>query len=236
MFERYTDRSRRVVVLAQEEARTLKHNYIGTEHILLGLLHEAEGIGAQALTALGLDLEKCRAAVLEIIGHGLQAPSGHIPFTPRAKKVLELSLREALILGHNYIGTEHLLLALVRSCENATPTSLTDPDAPAGGGVGCKIITDAGLTLNHVRQKVIQLLTGVLVFGAEWYGNVASQTVYYVRCPYCGNNVTDGTAHATKDAAIVAAKEAGAATVASSIACKACQSRPIADFAEGSAS
>ena len=110
MFERFTDRARRVVVLAQEEARMLSHNYIGTEHILLGLIHEGEGVAAKALESLNISLEAVRAQVEEIIGQGQQAPSGHIPFTPRAKKVLELSLREALQLGHNYIGTEHILL------------------------------------------------------------------------------------------------------------------------------
>src|SRR6478752_1485728 len=114
MFERFTDRARRVVVLAQEEARMLNHNYIGTEHILLGLIHEGEGVAAKALESLGISLEAVRAQVQEIIGEGQQAPSGHIPFTPRAKKVLELSLREALQLGHNYIGTEHILLGLIR--------------------------------------------------------------------------------------------------------------------------
>src|SRR6202046_3119254 len=109
MFERFTDRARRVVVLAQEEARMLNHNYIGTEHILLGLIHEGEGVAAKALESLGISLEAVRQQVEEIIGQGQQAPSGHIPFTPRAKEVLELSLREALQLGHNYIGTEHIL-------------------------------------------------------------------------------------------------------------------------------
>ncbi|MGZ6978137.1 MAG: Clp protease N-terminal domain-containing protein, partial [Acidimicrobiia bacterium] len=117
MFERFTDRARRVVVLAQEEARLLNHNYIGTEHILLGLIHEGEGVAAKALVSLGISLEAVRAQVEEIIGHGGSAPSGHIPFTPRAKKVLELSLREALQLGHNYIGTEHILLGLIREGE-----------------------------------------------------------------------------------------------------------------------
>jgi ATP-dependent Clp protease ATP-binding subunit ClpC len=113
MFERFTDRARRVVVLAQDEARLLNHNYIGTEHILLGLIHENEGVGAKALEALGVTLDAVREQVRDIIGEGNQTPSGHIPFTPRAKKVLELSLREALQLGHNYIGTEHILLGLI---------------------------------------------------------------------------------------------------------------------------
>ncbi|HSO50883.1 MAG TPA: Clp protease N-terminal domain-containing protein, partial [Acidimicrobiia bacterium] len=117
MFERFTDRARRVVVLAQEEARLLNHNYIGTEHILLGLLNEGEGIAAQALESLDIDLASVREEVVKIIGQGQQSPSGHIPFTPRAKKVLELSLREALQLGHNYIGTEHILLGLIHEGE-----------------------------------------------------------------------------------------------------------------------
>src|SRR5437899_1639275 len=124
MFERFTDRARRVVVLAQEEARMLNHNYIGTEHILLGLIHEGEGVAAKALESLGISLEGVRQQVEEIIGQGQQAPSGHIPFTPRAKKVLELSLREALQLGHNYIGTEHILLGLIREGEGVDAQAL----------------------------------------------------------------------------------------------------------------
>ena len=144
MFERFTDRARRVVVLAQEEARMLNHNYIGTEHILLGLIHEGEGVAAKALESLGISLEGVRAQVEEIIGQGQQAPSGHIPFTPRAKKVLELSLREALQLGHNYIGTEHILLGLIRE----------------GEGVAAQVLVKLGADLNRVRQSVIQLLSG----------------------------------------------------------------------------
>ena len=113
MFERFTDRARRVVVLAQEEARLLNHNYIGTEHLLLGLIYEGEGVAARVLESLDVSLADARAEVEEIIGHGGQSPSGHIPFTPRAKKVLEMALREALKLGHNYIGTEHILLGLI---------------------------------------------------------------------------------------------------------------------------
>ena len=144
MFERFTDRARRVVVLAQEEARMLNHNYIGTEHILLGLIHEGEGVAAKALESLGISLEAVREQVEEIIGQGQQAPSGHIPFTPRAKKVLELSLREALQLGHNYIGTEHILLGLIRE----------------GEGVAAQVLVKLGADLNRVRQQVIQLLSG----------------------------------------------------------------------------
>lgn len=124
VFERFTDRARRVVVLAQEEARLLNHNYIGTEHILLGLIHEGEGVAAKALESLGISLEGVRQQVEEIIGQGGASPSGHIPFTPRAKKVLELSLREALQLGHNYIGTEHLLLALLEHESGNGPLSI----------------------------------------------------------------------------------------------------------------
>ena len=144
MFERFTDRARRVVVLAQEEARLLNHSYIGTEHILLGLIHEGEGVAAKALETLGISLEAVRAQVEEIIGQGGSSPSGHIPFTPRAKKVLELSLREALQLGHNYIGTEHILLGLIRE----------------GEGVAAQVLVKLGADLSRVRQQVIQLLSG----------------------------------------------------------------------------
>jgi ATP-dependent Clp protease ATP-binding subunit ClpC len=151
MFERFTDRARRVVVLAQEEARMLNHNYIGTEHILLGLIHEGEGVAAKALESLGISLEAVRQQVEEIIGQGQQAPSGHIPFTPRAKTVLELSLRESLQLGHNYIGTEHILLGLIRE----------------GEGVAAQVLVKLGADLNRVRQQVIQLLHGYQGEGLE---------------------------------------------------------------------
>ena len=144
MFERFTDRARRVVVLAQEEAKMLNHNYIGTEHILLGLIHEGEGVAAKALESLGVSLDAVRERVQDIIGQGQQQPTGHIPFTPRAKKVLELSLREALQLGHNYIGTEHILLGLIRE----------------GEGVAAQVLVQLGADLNKVRQQVIQLLSG----------------------------------------------------------------------------
>ena len=144
MFERFTDRARRIVVLAQEEARLLNHNYIGTEHILLGIIHEGEGVAARALESLDISLEAVRQQVEEIIGQGQAAPTGHIPFTPRAKKVLELSLREALQLGHNYIGTEHILLGLIRE----------------GEGVAAQVLQKLGADLNRVRQTVIQLLSG----------------------------------------------------------------------------
>jgi ATP-dependent Clp protease ATP-binding subunit ClpA len=144
MFERFTDRARRVVVLAQEEARELGHNYIGTEHILLGLIRERDGIAARALEALGIRLDAVRREVREIIGTGPGLPSGHIPFTPRAKKVLELSLREAQQLGHSYIGTEHILLGLIRE----------------GEGVAAQVLVRLGADLNRVRQQVIQILHG----------------------------------------------------------------------------
>ncbi len=154
MFERFTDRARRVVVLAQEEARMLNHNYIGTEHILLGLIHEGEGVAAKALESLGISLEAVRSQVEEIIGQGQAAPTGHIPFTPRAKKVLELSLREALQLGHTYIGTEHILLGLIRE----------------GEGVAAQVLQKLGADLNRVRQTVIQLLSG-------YTGTLPSETI-----------------------------------------------------------
>ncbi|MCT1442068.1 ATP-dependent Clp protease ATP-binding subunit [Corynebacterium glucuronolyticum] len=144
MFERFTDRARRVIVLAQEEARMLNHNYIGTEHILLGLIHEGEGVAAKALESMGISLEDVRKEVEELIGPGSQPPSGHIPFTPRAKKVLELSLREGLQMGHKYIGTEFLLLGLVRE----------------GEGVAARVLVKLGADLPRVRQTVIQLLSG----------------------------------------------------------------------------
>jgi ATP-dependent Clp protease ATP-binding subunit ClpA len=151
MFERFTDRGRRVVVLAQDEARRLGHNWIGTEHILLGLIREGEGVAAKALKSLGISLDSVRqqveqiiGQVEEIIGQVQQAPSGHIPFTPRTKKVLELSLRESQQLGHNYIGTEHILLGLIRESD----------------GVAAQVLVKLGADLNRVRQQVIQLLDG----------------------------------------------------------------------------
>ena len=144
MFERFTDRARRVVVLAQDEARELNHNYIGTEHILLGLISEGDGVAAKALESMGISLEAVRSEVVDIIGRGAQPPSGHIPFTPRAKKVLEYSLREALQLGHKYIGTEHILLGLIRE----------------GEGVAAQVLVKLGADLPRVRQQVIQLLSG----------------------------------------------------------------------------
>jgi Clp amino terminal domain, pathogenicity island component/UvrB/uvrC motif len=144
VFERYTDRARRVVVLAQEEARMLNHNYIGTEHLLLGLIHEGEGVAARALESLGVSLDAVRQQVKEIIGQGEQAPTGHIPFTPRAKKVIELAGREASDLGHDYVGTEHLLLGLIRE----------------GDGVAAQTLARLGVDLAGARLQVVELLHG----------------------------------------------------------------------------
>jgi Clp amino terminal domain, pathogenicity island component len=144
MFERFTDRARRVIVLAQEEARGLNHNFIGTEHLLLGLIHEGEGVAPMALESLGVPLEAVRARVEEVIGRGERAPGEQIPFTPRAKKVLELSLREALALSHNYIGTEHILLGLVRE----------------GEGIAAQVLTELGVHHDELREQVVRLLSG----------------------------------------------------------------------------
>jgi ATP-dependent Clp protease ATP-binding subunit ClpC len=144
MFERFSDRARRVVVLAQEEARMLEHNYIGTEHLLLGLIHEGDGTAARSLRALGVDLETVRGEVEALVGRGQQPVPGHIPFTPRAKKSLELALREMVQLGHDYIGTEHLLLGLIRE----------------GDGVAAQVLRQRGVELNRVRQEVIRQLHG----------------------------------------------------------------------------
>ena len=145
MFERFTDRARRVVVQAQHEARTLDHGYIGTEHILLGLIDEGQGVAATALTSMGIILDQLRQAVRDAIGRGTEPlpESGHIPFTPRAKKVLELSLRESQQLGHTYIGTEHILLALIRE-----------------DGVAAQLLAGAGVDLNRARQQITGLLHG----------------------------------------------------------------------------
>jgi len=144
MFERFTEPARQVVVLAQEEARTLKHNYIGTEHILLGLLREDEGLAARVLESLDITVERVRGQVVRIVGSGEEVTSGQIPFTPRAKKVLELALREALSLGHNYIGTEHILLGLVRENE----------------GVAARILLDFDADSEKIRNEVIRMLSG----------------------------------------------------------------------------
>ncbi|MGI8673675.1 MAG: Clp protease N-terminal domain-containing protein, partial [Thermoleophilaceae bacterium] len=149
MFERFTERARQVVVLAQEEARILKHNYIGTEHILLGLLREEEGLAARVLESLDITVERVRAQVVRIVGSGEEVTSGQIPFTPRAKKVLALALREALSLGHNYIGTEHILLGLVRENE----------------GVAARILLDFDADSEKIRNEVIRMLSA----GEGWH-------------------------------------------------------------------
>ncbi len=150
MFERFTERARQVVVLAQEEARTFKHNYIGTEHILLGLLREEEGLAARVLGSLDITIERVRAAVLRIVGAGEEPTSGQIPFTPRAKKVLERALTEALSLGHNYIGTEHILLGLVRENEQV---------AGQMQGVGVRILLDFDADSEKVRNEMLRILS-----------------------------------------------------------------------------
>lgn len=167
MFERFTDRARRVIVLAQEEARNLKHNYLGTEHILLGLIREGEGVAAKALEALGVTLESVRTQVIDIIGEGQEPPSGHIPFTPRAKKVIEFAMREGLQMGHSYIGTEHLLLGLTREAD----------------GVAAQVLVKLGADMPTVRNQVSQLISGfqgkeaVGVGGGPREGTKAGSTV-----------------------------------------------------------
>src|SRR6187200_379547 len=193
MFERFTDRARRVVVLAQEEARMLNHNYIGTEHILLGLIHEGEGVAAKALESLGISLEAVRQKVEEIIGHGQQSPSGHIPFTPRAKKVLELSLREALQINHSYIGTEHILLGLIRE----------------GEGVAAQVLVKLGADLNRVRNQVLQLLSGFqgkesATSGAPESGNTPSSSMVLDQF---GRNLTQAAREGKLDPVIGREKE-----------------------------
>lgn len=192
MFERFTDRARRVVVLAQEEARILNHNYIGTEHILLGLVHEGEGVAANALESLGISLETVRSDVEEIIGQGETAQSGHIPFTPRAKKVLELALREALQLGHKYIGPEHLLLGLVRE----------------GEGVAAQVLQKRGADLKRVRLEVITLLEESSASGGlepEVEGESIRLGVRQAEaakapvCPRCRAPLESSTAHRALD-------------------------------------
>jgi ATP-dependent Clp protease ATP-binding subunit ClpC len=144
MFERFTERARQVVVLAQDEARVLRHNYIGTEHLLLGLLREEEGIAARVLDSLGVTIEEVRAHVGRIVGQGDEVTTGQIPFTPRAKKALELGLREAQSMGHNYIGTEHILLGLVR--ENS--------------GVAARILLDFDADADKIRNEIIGMISG----------------------------------------------------------------------------
>jgi hypothetical protein len=199
VFERFTDRARRVVVLAHEEARLLGHNYIGTEHILLGIVREGDGVGAKALESIGIPLEAVRAHVREIVGSGSRAPSGHIPFTARAKKALELSLREALQLGHNYIGTEHVLLGLIRE----------------GDGVGAQVLTRLGADVARVRAEVIRLLSGYT--GPEAAAAQVMRTTITTQpagvCAFCGRDLGEleryvlGSSAVICDACIEAARE-----------------------------
>jgi ATP-dependent Clp protease ATP-binding subunit ClpC len=199
MFERFTDRARRVVVLAQEEARLLSHNYIGTEHILLGLIREGEGVAASALQSLGISLEAVRSKVEEVIGTGERGPVGHIPFTPRAKKVLELSLREALQLGHDYIGTEHILLGLIRE----------------GQSVAAKVLRKLGADLDRVTERVVEILQGYerhpkedavrqAAAAAEEGGEEEEGGPPEPRCPRCRRLLSESITFRT-----ISAKEAG---------------------------
>jgi ATP-dependent Clp protease ATP-binding subunit ClpC len=168
------------VVLAQEEARMLNHDYVGTEHILLGLIHEGEGVAAKALQSLGISLEAVRQQVEEIIGQGQSAPTGHIPLTPRAKKVLELSLREALNLGHKYIGTEHILLGLVRE----------------GEGVAAQVLTRQGATVERVRTTVISLLQGEVPEAVPATPELVHDEPL---CPRCRGRLSETAASRTMD-------------------------------------
>jgi ATP-dependent Clp protease ATP-binding subunit ClpA len=211
MFERFTDQARKVVTHSQDEARAMNHNYIGTEHILLALSTTERGVAVQALEALGVSTSDLRIATIRIVNVGLQSPSGHIPFTPRAKKVLELSLREALQLGHNYIGTEHILLALIRE----------------GEGVGARVLAEAGLKLADVRKKVIEILSGVPV-NSSWTQNVTTVTAFIISCYYCRNILTDVCP--TPEEAIEQARGKNAELSVSKVACYDCLVRPLSDF------
>lgn len=226
MFERFTDRARRVVALAQDEARGLKHNYVGTEHMLLGMLTEGEAVAFQALDALGITADQVRAAVIAKIGFGEVSPAGHIPFTPRTKKAMELALREALQLGHNYVGTEHLLLGLIRE----------------GEGVAAQVLVELGAELNLARQEVIRILSGYQKKTDRnlqlWLAKVKTVSVFTVDCSYCQANLTGGTGWDTAEKAVEAAKANGAILTTLGgmsfngppIACEACQKRPISEF------
>jgi ATP-dependent Clp protease ATP-binding subunit ClpC len=199
VFERFSDRARRVVVLAQEEARMLNHDHIGTEHILLGLVREGEGVAARVLTVMEIRLEDVRREVEEIIGHGRSAPAAQIPFTPRAKKVMELSLREALQLGHNYIGTEHILLGLVRE----------------GEGVGAEVLRKRGATLDGVRAQVVSLLSGE-VGGSREAASTPPEPARHDEpcCPRCRARHSETAAYRVLDVAPAEEGEARAVTFA----------------------
>jgi ATP-dependent Clp protease ATP-binding subunit ClpC len=200
VFERFSDRARRVVVLAQEEARMLNHDHIGTEHILLGLVREGEGVAARVLTALEIGLDDVRSEVEQIIGQGQSAPAAQIPFTPRAKKVMELSLREALQLGHNYIGTEHILLGLVRE----------------GEGVGAEVLKKRGATLDGVRAHVVSLLSGEAGGSAEAAMTPAGEPAAHDEplCPRCRARLTETATYRVLDVASAEGGEARAVTFA----------------------
>jgi Clp amino terminal domain, pathogenicity island component len=207
VFERFTDGARRSVVLAQEEARLLGHNYIGTEHLLLGLIREPESVAAQALRSLDVSLASARSQVGQMIGRGGEVPSGHIPFTPRAKKVLELSLREALGMTHNYIGTEHVLLGIIRE----------------GEGVGAQVLANLGADLSRVRQAVMDLLSGrtpdvlVAASGPAQWGAVSRQGPGRARlqaCALCGRDLWDVERYVQSLGAAVCSECVAAAHVA----------------------
>ena len=206
MFERFTDRARRVVVFAQDEARMLNHNYIGTEHLLLGLVHEGEGVAAKALESLGISLERVRQQVEDIIGQGTKLPSGHIPFTPRAKKVMELSLREALQLTHNYIGTEHILLGIIREAE----------------GVAAQVLQKLGADLQTVRDTVQKLLT---TYAGEEEVTESDAELQHAEltdvsgplCPQCQAQLVDTARYRS-----IEAKGAGEIRVVTIVYCLAC--------------
>ena len=175
MFERFTDRARRVIVLAQEEARALQHNYIGTEHLLLGLIREGEGVAAKALASKGVELDATRKQVEEMIGKGNAAPNGHIPFTPHAKQVLEYSLREALQLGHSYIGTEHILLGLIRE----------------GEGVGTQVLIKMDVDLGDLRNATIDMIRGGQTGGEEGKGDLANAGGVQNKASQTGSTILD---------------------------------------------
>jgi ATP-dependent Clp protease ATP-binding subunit ClpA len=187
LFERFTDPAKRAIALAQEEARMLNHNYIGTEHILLGLVHEGDGAAAKVLESLNISLEAVRRQVEEIIGQGQAAPTGALPFTPRAKKVLELSFREALQLGHNYIGTEHILLGLIRE----------------GEGVGAQVLQKLGADLDRVRNRVVRIIVHrVLEPGREVPTEARMPTERWMppsgpSCPWCSLPLESALAYRT---------------------------------------
>jgi len=205
MFERFTDRARRVVVLAQTEARLLNHDYIGTEHILLGLIHEGEGVAARALESLGVSLEAVRADVRSIIGEGASAPTGNIPFTPRAKKVLELSLREAIQLGHNYIGTEHILLGLLRE----------------GQGVAAQVLVGQGLTFGRARDVVVDL-TVAEERKKSGEAEAAPLEPAAPRCPRCRRPLDEFVAYVVLEVPPLEGEGEGEARKVTFALCRAC--------------